>query len=105
MSEHLMVPVEQMCEAIHVSSKSAEEDGMTEEMDRALADQTRRKKIQTWEEIWRLLFPGDSTVLDPGRLLSSASTVPKDSRQFGNANAESRIPTCRRDGRNGTGTG
>lgn len=64
LSEHLMVPVEQMCEAVHVSSTSAEE-GITEEMDRVLADQTRRIQVQTWEEIWRLLFPGDSAALDP----------------------------------------
>lgn len=62
-----MVPVEQMCEAVHVSSTSAEEEGITEEMDRALADQTRRIQVQTWEEIWRLLFPGDSAALDPGK--------------------------------------
>lgn len=104
MSEHLMVPVEQMCEARPASSNRSEEDGITEEMDRILADTTRRYKAQTWEEIWRLLFPGDVTVLDPGKLMSSSLNVPMDIEPALNANAVPRIPTCRRDGRDGTGT-
>ncbi|KUI69341.1 hypothetical protein VM1G_05066 [Cytospora mali] len=65
MAEHLMVPAEQICEANSASSNSSEEDGITEEMDRALADDTRRENVQTWEEIWKLLFPQDAAVLDP----------------------------------------
>lgn len=76
MSEHLMVPAEQMCEAKPASSDSAEEDGITEEMDRTLADRAPKNRIRTWEEIWRLLFPGDTTVLDPGKFMSPTSTSP-----------------------------
>ncbi|ROW08460.1 hypothetical protein VMCG_03184 [Cytospora schulzeri] len=64
MDEHLMVPVEQMCEAKLATSISSGEDGITEETDRVLADDTKRNKFQTWEDIWRLLFPGDAVVLD-----------------------------------------
>lgn len=90
-----MVPVDQMCEAKSASSNLSEEDGITEEVDRVLADKTRRFKAQTWEEIWRLLFPSDAIVLDPGKLIYSPLTVSKDFRLSRDANALSRLPTCR----------
>ncbi|KAK7727343.1 hypothetical protein SLS63_007165 [Diaporthe eres] len=40
------------------------EDGITEEMDRALAERTPRHSVKTWEQIWKLLFPQDVSALD-----------------------------------------
>lgn len=64
MAEHLQVPANEICDVESASTNSSEEDGITEEMDRVLAD---RKKVRTWAQIWRLLFPQDAAVLDPGR--------------------------------------
>lgn len=41
------------------------EDGITETTEMALIDETI--KIQSWKEIWWLLFPQDSAVLEPGK--------------------------------------
>lgn len=64
LSEHLMVPVEHMCEPNSAAPDNAIEDGITEEMDRALAERTPRHSVKTWEQIWKLLFPQDVSALD-----------------------------------------
>ncbi|KAG6361688.1 hypothetical protein INS49_009916 [Diaporthe citri] len=64
LSEHLMVPVEQMCEPNSAAPDNVIEDGITEEMDRALAERTPRHSVKTWEQIWKLLFPQDVSALD-----------------------------------------
>lgn len=61
-----MVPVEQMCEPNSAASDNVIEDGITEEMDRALAEQRPRHSVKTWEQIWKLLFPQDVPALDSG---------------------------------------
>ncbi|KAJ0109743.1 hypothetical protein J7T55_004292 [Diaporthe amygdali] len=64
LADHLMVPVEQMCEPNNAASDNVIEDGITEEMDRTLADRTPRKGVHSWEQIWKLLFPQDVSDLD-----------------------------------------
>lgn len=61
-----------------VSDGFSSEEGITEEMDRVLAERTAKKKVQTWEEIWRLLFGQDSTVLDPGKDLLTIDLMSPD---------------------------
>lgn len=61
-----MVPVDQMCEPNSAVSDNVIDDGITEEMDRALAERTPRHSVQSWEQIWQLLFPQDISVLDSG---------------------------------------
>jgi hypothetical protein len=55
-----------MCEPNGAASDVVVEDGITEEMDRALAERTPRRAVQTWDQIWKLLFPQDASPLDPG---------------------------------------
>lgn len=64
-----MVPVEQMCEPNSAAPDNVIEDGITEEMDRALAERTPRHSVKTWEQIWKLLFPQDVSALDSGESL------------------------------------
>ncbi|KAH8776543.1 hypothetical protein F5883DRAFT_248970 [Diaporthe sp. PMI_573] len=64
LSEHLMVSVDQLCEPNGAASDIVVEEGITEEMDRALADRTPRHSVQTWEQICKLLFPQDVSPLD-----------------------------------------
>lgn len=61
-----MVPVDEMCEPNGAASENVIEDGITEEMDRALAERTPRHSVQSWEQIWKLLFPQDVSALDSG---------------------------------------
>lgn len=63
LSEHLMVPVDQMCEPNATASVPMAEDGITQEMDRALADRSRHA-VHSWEQIWKLLFPQDASPQD-----------------------------------------
>jgi hypothetical protein len=61
-----MVSVDQLCEPNGATSDIVVEEGITEEMDRALADRTPRHSVQTWEQICKLLFPQDVSPLDSG---------------------------------------
>lgn len=67
LSNHLTVPLEDMCEPLLAAWDHPCEDVITEEVDQILADGTSTNKIQSWEEIWRLLFPQDTSILDPGQ--------------------------------------
>lgn len=62
-----MVPADQMCEPNSAPSDNVIEGGITEEMDRALAERTPRHSVQSWEAIWKLLFPQDVSALDSGK--------------------------------------
>lgn len=70
MSGHLTVPLDMMCELQKFAPGTSPDEGITEEMDRILADNTAKTKVQTWDEIWRLLFGQDATVLEPGEFKS-----------------------------------
>lgn len=71
MSSHLTVPLEMMCEPQKFAPGTSPDEGITEEMDRVLADRTAKNKVQSWEEIWRLLFGPDITIMEPGRSKTS----------------------------------
>lgn len=62
MTDHLMVPLEEMCEAQPQEPDGLAELGITEDMERALAG----NQVHTWDDLWYLLFPQDKSVLDPG---------------------------------------
>lgn len=64
LDDHSMVPVEEMCHANPGPTSLGVEDGITEEMDRVLADRKAKRKVQSWDEIWRLIFPDDPVVPD-----------------------------------------
>lgn len=66
LSEHLMVPADEMCEPNDGVLDVVAVDGITEEMDRALADRTQG--VHSWEQIWTLLFPQDPSPQDSGYL-------------------------------------
>jgi hypothetical protein len=42
------------------------ENGIAEEMVRILARRNAPEEAWTWDRIWRLVFPGDLKVPDPG---------------------------------------
>lgn len=62
MTDHLMVPLEEMCEPRPVEPDGLAALGITEDMERALGE----TQVRTWDELWYLLFPQDNSVLDPG---------------------------------------
>ncbi|PSR81543.1 hypothetical protein BD289DRAFT_438915 [Coniella lustricola] len=61
MTDHLMVPLEEMCEARPAQPDDIAELGITEAVERALTG----NQVHTWDELWYLLFPQDNAVLDP----------------------------------------
>lgn len=66
--DHLMLPKDQICEITTIKPSGDDEDGITEEMERALAGSSETKANWDWTLIWRLLFPSDKTVPDPGKI-------------------------------------
>lgn len=66
LSSHLTVPLEMMCEPQKFAPGTSPDEGITEEMDRILADRLGKNKVQTWEEMCRLLFGPDSAIPEPG---------------------------------------
>lgn len=74
LSDHLTVPVEELCEPRPTTSEYLVEDGISEATDRVLADSTVTTK--SWEELWWLLFPQDTAVLEPGKFITHAPNRP-----------------------------
>lgn len=72
LSDHLTVPLEAMCEPRLAAPEPVTGYGISEEVDRILADNKSMIHIQNWEDLWRLLFPQDVSVLDPGQ----SETIP-----------------------------
>lgn len=56
-----------MCEPRLAAPEALSDNGINEDVDRILADNKSMVTIQCWEDIWRLLFPQDVAVLDPGQ--------------------------------------
>lgn len=84
-----------MCEPQKFTPGTSPDEGITEEMDRILADRSAKNKVQTWEEIWRLLFGPDTTILEPGEPRSGERVL----GWGGLLTLPFRIPTHRRSGR------
>ena len=65
-----------MCD-VNLSFCNDPEDGIAEEMARILTARDAPEEAWTWDGIWRLVFPGDHEVPDPGtpRLYLNASTM------------------------------
>lgn len=55
-----------MCEPQKFTPGTSPDEGITEEMDHILADRSAKSKVQTWEEMWRLLYGPDTAILEPG---------------------------------------
>lgn len=60
----MMLPKDQICESISEESSVDPEDGITDSIDRHLV--IGHPSADTWEEIWRVVFPGDEDVPAPG---------------------------------------
>lgn len=60
MDNHLTVDVSEMCKATPETNPIARanpEDGITPEIDDVLAKRSTKDKIDTWETLWKCLFP------------------------------------------------
>ncbi|KAK4135074.1 hypothetical protein BT67DRAFT_290761 [Trichocladium antarcticum] len=64
LEHHLTIPKAEMCE-VGPAVLGNPEDGMSDEMHRALAQRHYGVENWTWAEIWRLLFPEDADVPAP----------------------------------------
>jgi hypothetical protein len=61
-----MMPKDEICEIVPIQPSGDDEDGISEETERTLA-MSGGPDGADWASIWRLVFPGDETVLDPGK--------------------------------------
>ena len=59
-----MLPLDQMCRPSSRPQSDDPEDGITEDMDKILAGRKANTKVQTWDQIWRLIFP-DVDIIAP----------------------------------------
>lgn len=64
-----------MCEPRLAAPEPVAGDGISEDVDRILADSKSLVHIQSWEDLWRLLFPNDVSVLDPGQSVPYVSST------------------------------
>lgn len=68
--DHLAVANERICDFQEVPSSTDPEDGITAQTEDALNDRKADRKIDEWNNLWRLLFPMDKVVPCPGMWLS-----------------------------------
>lgn len=59
---HMLLPANQMCEPV----ASNPEDGITPEIKFLLALRKQGSRIDTWEGLWRVLFPHDDKIPSSG---------------------------------------
>jgi len=62
-----MMPKDQICEIISVQPNGDIEDGISEDIERALATSGDPVDEWDWALVWRLVFPADKDVPDPGK--------------------------------------
>ncbi|KAL1835634.1 hypothetical protein VTJ49DRAFT_6301 [Mycothermus thermophilus] len=65
LDEHASVDVDQICPVRKVSATPDPEDGITTEIEGALNERKADGKIDSWEALWNLLFPGDRVIPEP----------------------------------------
>ncbi|PKS09164.1 hypothetical protein jhhlp_003778 [Lomentospora prolificans] len=65
LDRHSELPKDQMCEPSSRKPTQDPEDGITDEMDKTLAGRKANGKIQTWDQICRLIFPMDHDIPQP----------------------------------------
>lgn len=70
-----------MCEPQQFAPGTSPDEGITEEMDRILADRATKNKVQTWEDMWRLLFGPETMVLEPGNVFFLSCPPPSQDRE------------------------
>ncbi|KAM7220389.1 hypothetical protein V8F06_004168 [Rhypophila decipiens] len=63
LDQHMMLPKDQICESISEESVADPEDGITDSVDRELV--VGHASVETWEDIWRVVFPADEDVPAP----------------------------------------
>ncbi|KAM7215170.1 hypothetical protein V8F06_009488 [Rhypophila decipiens] len=62
---HLLVPSNQICDVKALPSPDPE-DGINDAIEDCLNGRKANTKIDSWESLWYLLFPGDAQPPDPG---------------------------------------
>lgn len=60
-----MLPKDQICDSMSEESLIDPEDGIVDAVDRQLV--VGHPSVETWEEIWRAVFPGDEDIPAPGK--------------------------------------
>jgi len=67
LEQHLMMPKDQICEINpDVHQRSDPEDGIEDDVGKLLWLDTDGSNGLGWESTWRLLFPADQDIPDPG---------------------------------------
>lgn len=65
LEEHLLLPRDQVCE-VNTAFFDDPEEGITDQAARILAAKNTMNDTWSWEGIWRLIFPCDLEIPDPG---------------------------------------
>ncbi|KAK3687700.1 hypothetical protein B0T22DRAFT_378818 [Podospora appendiculata] len=66
LDHHLRQQVEVMCRIADDQGNSNPEDGITQKIITSLEARSIRAKIDNWNSLWKLLFPDDRSIPDPG---------------------------------------
>jgi hypothetical protein len=71
LDEHVRVGRDQICspQKVPLASSADPEDGITSGIEEVLNGRKAGRKIDTWESLWRLLFPDDDGIPEAGTLI------------------------------------
>lgn len=71
--EHMRAPVNQICPVADYEAPDDPEDGINEKVDEILAERKNDRRVVSWVELWRVLFPDDDEI-PPSSMCSSLRT-------------------------------
>jgi len=72
---HVSVGKDQICTPQKAPSSADPEDGITAGIEDALNDRKSEGKVNCWDSLWLLLFPGDFKIPEPGMTISILQRV------------------------------
>jgi hypothetical protein len=65
-----------VCRITYDSGGADPEDGITQKIISSLEARSLKAKIDNWVSLWKLLFPSDQVIPEPGTYLRSLSSSP-----------------------------
>ncbi|KAI1841988.1 hypothetical protein JX266_011848 [Neoarthrinium moseri] len=65
LADHMRAPPDQICSIVDYQSSENPEDGITDEVDMLLAERKSGLKVNSWEGLWKVLFPNDTHIPSP----------------------------------------
>jgi hypothetical protein len=66
LNDHLAVDRDQICSVQQAHHTGDPEDGITAQVEELLNERKAEVKVDTWQSLWKTLFPEDTMIPEPG---------------------------------------